>query len=214
MLIFDQLPNGRVKRGKIRISDDMLIEVVRRPRYLGLGFEQFFSVNDATYVTRDVLFNYAIEFLSAFHAGISLRHIRHLEGVEPWLPFKQGPPFVREKRPGVVRGDVATKDEHVLVSATATIQIGRIHGSPVYHGGCVWSLLSFRFPQWVSLGDGSNTRSTCRFNARPHDANPHVPERNKRICARYDQGRASGLSFTELGKETAWARRAAGVRKR
>jgi hypothetical protein len=49
---------------------------------------------------------------------------------------------------------------------------------------------------------------------RPHDANPHVPERNKRICARYDQGRASGLSFTELGKETAWARRAAGARKR
>lgn len=40
-----------------------------------------------------------------------------------------------------------------------------IHGSPVYHGGCVWSLLSFRFPEWVSLGEGSNTRSTCRFNA-------------------------------------------------
>lgn len=30
---------------------------------------------------------------------------------------------------------------------------------------------------------------------------PHVPERNKRICARYDEGRASGLSLTDLGKE-------------
>ncbi|MGX4774011.1 hypothetical protein ACWAUC_29900 [Bradyrhizobium guangdongense] len=30
---------------------------------------------------------------------------------------------------------------------------------------------------------------------------PHVPERNKRICARYDEGRASGLSLTALGKE-------------
>ena len=30
---------------------------------------------------------------------------------------------------------------------------------------------------------------------------PHVPERNRRICARYDDGRASGLSLTALGKE-------------
>ena len=30
---------------------------------------------------------------------------------------------------------------------------------------------------------------------------PHVPERNKRICARYDEGRASGLTLTDLGKE-------------
>lgn len=29
----------------------------------------------------------------------------------------------------------------------------------------------------------------------------HVPERNKRICARYDEGRASSLTLTELGKE-------------
>ena len=30
---------------------------------------------------------------------------------------------------------------------------------------------------------------------------PHVPERNKRICVRYDESRASGLSLTDLGKE-------------
>jgi DNA-directed RNA polymerase sigma subunit (sigma70/sigma32) len=30
---------------------------------------------------------------------------------------------------------------------------------------------------------------------------PHVPERNKRICARYDEGRASGLPLTDLGSE-------------
>ncbi|MBR0809337.1 hypothetical protein JQ636_37900 [Bradyrhizobium japonicum] len=30
---------------------------------------------------------------------------------------------------------------------------------------------------------------------------PHVPERNKRICARYDEGRASGLSLDDLGNE-------------
>jgi hypothetical protein len=28
-----------------------------------------------------------------------------------------------------------------------------------------WSLFSFRFPQCVSLRDGSNSRTTCRFNA-------------------------------------------------
>jgi hypothetical protein len=30
---------------------------------------------------------------------------------------------------------------------------------------------------------------------------PHVPERDRRICARYDEGRASGLTLTDLGKE-------------
>ena len=35
---------------------------------------------------------------------------------------------------------------------------------------------------------------------------PHVPERNKRICARYDEGRASGLSLTALGKEFSLSR--------
>jgi DNA-directed RNA polymerase sigma subunit (sigma70/sigma32) len=30
---------------------------------------------------------------------------------------------------------------------------------------------------------------------------PHVPERNRRICARYDEGRATGLSLSDLGKE-------------
>jgi hypothetical protein len=29
----------------------------------------------------------------------------------------------------------------------------------------------------------------------------HVPERNRLICARYDEGRASGLTLTDLGKE-------------
>jgi DNA-directed RNA polymerase sigma subunit (sigma70/sigma32) len=28
-----------------------------------------------------------------------------------------------------------------------------------------------------------------------------VPERNERICARYDEGRASGLTLTDLGRE-------------
>ena len=30
---------------------------------------------------------------------------------------------------------------------------------------------------------------------------PYVPERNKRICARYDEGSASGLTLTDLGRE-------------
>jgi hypothetical protein len=33
------------------------------------------------------------------------------------------------------------------------------------------------------------------------DRYPYVPERNKRICARFDEGRASGLTLTDLGKE-------------
>ncbi|WP_439408798.1 hypothetical protein ACNJX9_11265 [Bradyrhizobium sp. DASA03076] len=35
----------------------------------------------------------------------------------------------------------------------------------------------------------------------PSDRYPHVTERNKRICALYEEGRASGLSLTALGKE-------------
>ena len=35
------------------------------------------------------------------------------------------------------------------------------------------------------------------------DRYPHVPERNARICARYDETRAEKLSFGDLGRESA-----------
>jgi len=33
------------------------------------------------------------------------------------------------------------------------------------------------------------------------DRYPHIPERNARICTRYDESRAEGLSFDALGVE-------------
>src|SRR5712664_3769484 len=59
-----------------------------------------------------------------------------------------------------VRGDRIGKNLEIIGVASM------VFGIDVNPNGRHWSLLSFRFPQCVSLRDELNSRTRCRFNAR------------------------------------------------
>jgi hypothetical protein len=81
-------------------------------------------------------------------------------GAQPRSPF-HGRAGLPAKAPSRVM-DIAADHQHALwrLSCPFPAQIKRV---PAVHH---ISLFNFRFPQCLSLRDGSNTRSTWRFNAR------------------------------------------------